>query len=170
MAYPTNVSAAQQIGGQRSRSFDRSQKRASQRRTTHAVSVWTMRNSSVRTAPVANGPKIRIAATAQKIPCSHQRSSRARSISARLGRPLEKTVNKRSQRGSLRQNNERTQNEQEQDNRTDPPFLPNLQEFPELFDDRKLVHGCNWLLMASNNLRAMIWLPSALRWTGSPSK
>src|SRR6185503_1278097 len=175
-----------------------------------------MRNSKRRTAPVAKGPKTRIARTKKRMPFSHQLSSRSRVMkqwasrqadrahvvpdsrggSRRLpSRPSqmpagsqpqfpavvqdippgafravlpasEQAVDKRSERRAFRSHEDRPQYEQKKDDGNQPPFLPDFQKVPKLFDDGQLVHGETRLFTVSNRRCAMILLPSALGCTG----
>src|SRR5260370_5252643 len=83
---------------------------------------------------------------------------------------LEQAINKRCQRRTLGKYQQRSEDQQENNDRRKPPFLARAQEIPKLFDNRQLVHGNATGFTVSNKRRAMISFPRELRCTGSASK
>ena len=90
-----------------------------------------------------------------------QRRSVNREIPA-VPKPSEQAVDEGCEGRTLGCHEDCAQREQEEDDGNEPPFLANLQEIPELFEDGQLVHGNDRCLSVSKRRWAMILLPFAL--------
>ena len=76
----------------------------------------------------------------------------ARKVTAlRLEPNSEQAVDERSERGTLGRHQDPTQEEQEEDDGNQPPFLAKFQKAPKLFDDGQFVHGETGILNVSNS-------------------
>src|SRR5260221_2477751 len=84
---------------------------------------------------------------------------------------LKQTVDERSERRAFCRHQQHPQDEEEENNWDQPPFLADFQKVPEFFQDGKFaVHGDTRVVIVSKSRRAIILLPSALGRTESPSK